>query len=143
MITYDRFKGGWHFLCGGMAGIANIGFGNDVKYWSDNLQDQGFRKGLKESGNLIVIQPGSECDGYAHYLIPPALWKKVATKKHSKDGKYLYFQWSSWDNELDDDYVANSVTEWVLSCVDDLETMVEKGESDEDEDLEGSDNDIE
>jgi len=51
----------------------------------------------------------------------------------------LFFQWSNGDNDYDEDSMANSVMEWVSSCPNDLDTMVERGNTDKDDDLEDSD----
>jgi hypothetical protein len=120
------FKGDWRFLDGGMAGLRGISLGPTMNDWADLLEEQGVRGDGKASGNLICINPGAECDGYIHYLVPPKVWKKNVTEKHVETGEYSYFSWANWSG-FDDTY--GSVREFVVSWVEDLEQRVKDGES--------------
>jgi hypothetical protein len=118
-----------------MAGIRNIGLGPEITEWADTLELAGIRQDGKESGNMIIMGPGSPCDGYVHYLIPPNVWKKNAKKGKAKKGRYVVFTWANWSPIQDEDEVCDSVMEMVSSNVDMLEAMVVNGEVDEDPDI--------
>ena len=96
---------------------------------------------MNQDGNftdrMIELEPGSECDLFRHYIIPPGVWKSVVGRE-VKDGEYQYWHWAPWQVGIG---AWDSVRDWVASCVEKVEGMVERGEKcnedeDEDEDAE-------
>jgi hypothetical protein len=138
-VSY-RFQGGWHFLSGGIGGVDCIDIADDDLdiYTHDFSPDElDAEKGL---GNMIVIDPGTDCDGFRHFIIPPSLWRDTVVNREVTEGEYRYFHHASWRGGID---VWDSVRDWVANLVEEVERMVERGEvvdgddGDEEEENEG------
>lgn len=74
-----------------MTGISGIDLGPEISKWIDILDDTDIKDDGKENGKLIQIQSGPNSDGYTHYMIPPATWKKNVIGRKVKGSEYLYF----------------------------------------------------
>jgi hypothetical protein len=85
-------------------------------------------------GEIIELQPGSECDDFAHYIAPAAVWKQNISEREVGDGEYRYWYWAWWQGQINS---WATVRDYVASCVEEVEEMVEKGEEADFEDSEG------
>ncbi|KAJ5685402.1 hypothetical protein N7536_008021 [Penicillium majusculum] len=125
----NGFMGGWHFFAGGIAGIQHItteGDGNaDIGYehYEDELGDIDYK--------MIQLEPGTECDSFDHFIVPPKYWKegKAQARKEVKDGEYQYWHWAFWSGSGIRHW--DSVRDFVCSCVEEVEEMIENGEEEE------------
>lgn len=141
-LTFSRnisFQGGWHFLQGGLAGCDGVqldegntfDFGN---YCEDELDLDA------DSAKVIMIEPGTECDGFLHYIVSPATWRDIVIGSNVKHGEYRYWHEASW-------FPCNtrwdSIRDWVAHCVEKLEEKAEQGETESngDEDKEDKEQD--
>lgn len=129
----DSFQGGWHFLDGGISGVQGIRFADeDLENYAYDFGDDV----LNIDGDcrtMIQLQPGTECDGFSHCIIPPALWRDVVDRE-VKDGEYRYWQGASWQGGIS---TYNSIRDWVASSVEYIEAMIERGEKVDDGDGDG------
>ncbi|KAI9149629.1 hypothetical protein HJFPF1_11684 [Paramyrothecium foliicola] len=120
----NGFEGGWHFLGGGIDGIDNIRIADeefdDISYGFDDvkLKDEIYGK------QMIEISPATECDGFRHFILPPATWQN-GVDGDVEPGEYRYWQSTSWGCGSDVKQV--SIREWVAACVEEFEEMVEEG----------------
>ncbi|KAJ5146235.1 uncharacterized protein N7515_000799 [Penicillium bovifimosum] len=121
-----RFKGGWHFFGGGLAGIRSMSMDEsgcaDVGYmhYEDELEDFGLSE-------MIELRPGTESDSFSHYIVSPKCWKEAMEKagKEVKDGDYQYWYWAYWWGSGIRHF--DSVRDFVAHCVEEVEEMIEKG----------------
>lgn len=76
---------------------------------------------------MIQLQPGSECDGFRHYLVTPSSWKETMEDagEEAAEGEYRYWHWAFWQGEIQP---WDSVRDFVAYCVEEVEEMREKGE---------------
>ena len=85
--------------------------------------------------DAVELQAGfEECDGFRHFYISPTMWKLCQTDVDiiKEDGEYLYWHGASW---LPGGYGPwYSIRDWVASCVEQVEGMVEKGKKCGDDD---------
>lgn len=72
------------------------------------------------------------CDAYIHNLIPPQLWKKCAKSRKAVAGQYLYTVKTHWQES---NTVRNSVKEWVVDRVREVEEYVSTGYNAEEPDV--------
>ncbi|KAI6777680.1 uncharacterized protein J7T54_005473 [Emericellopsis cladophorae] len=132
------FKGGWHFLEGGLSDCRDFEFDPDCEEL-DDLRDEkelSFPNDDDDDNNLqgfIELSPGVEqCDSYRHYLITPALYRKLARERDDyKEGEYMYWNKAYWTCGT---FWYGSVREWVAKHVERLERMVEDGEVEDGQD---------
>ncbi|KAJ5406365.1 hypothetical protein N7465_007649 [Penicillium sp. CMV-2018d] len=125
----NGFMGGWHFFAGGIAGIqyittegngyADIGY----QHYEDELGDIDYK--------MIQLEPGTECDSFDHFIVPPKYWKegKMQAGKEVKDGEYQYWHWAFWSGGGIRHW--DSVRDFVCSCVEEVEEMIENGEEED------------
>ncbi|KAL2699781.1 hypothetical protein AAEP93_009756 [Penicillium crustosum] len=125
----NGFIGGWHFFAGGIAGIqyittegngyADIGY----EHYEDELGELDYK--------MIQLEPGTECDSFNHFIVPPKYWKKgkLQAGKEVKDGEYQYWHWASWSGGEIRHW--DSVRDFVCSCVEEVEEMIENGEEED------------
>lgn len=80
---------------------------------------------------MIQLEPGTECDSFDHFIVPPRCWKegKERAGKEVKDGEYQYWHWASWRGSGICHW--DSVRDFVCSCVEEVEEMIEKGEEED------------
>jgi hypothetical protein len=130
-----RFNGGWHFLCGGITGIANLTpadidlDNHDGEFYPHELD---FSNGYEN--DMIEMQPAVESDCFQHFIIPHRMWKKLVIGREVKEGEYQYWNTASWRG-ITEPY--NTIWDWVASLVEEIEEMAEKGEKIELYDLNG------
>ena len=98
-----------------------LSFPNDDDDDDNNLQ------------GFIELSPGVEqCDSYRHYLVTPALYRKLARERDDyKEGEYMYWNKAYWTCGT---FWYGSVREWVAKHVERLERMVEDGEVEDGQD---------
>lgn len=120
--------GGWHFFAGGIAGIQSITIDDgcgEIGYihYEDVMENIEYQ--------MIRLMPGAECDGFDHFIIPPRHWKEAMVRagKEVKDGKYQYWHWTSWSGSGISHW--DSVRDFVCSCVEEVEEMIETGEEED------------
>jgi len=98
---------------------------------------------------MLELEPGNECDGFQHYIMPPKTWKENIVGREVRDGEYQYWNAASWQGGINR---YDSVRDWVAYCVEEVEDMAARGEvadhsegedEDEDEDDSGNDEDDE
>lgn len=137
-LVIDSFKGGGHFLGGGISGIRNLSISDeDIDFYVSNLGEQEMAQRDGSSAHMIQLLPGAACDGFRHFIITPAGCASVGIVV--KDGEYRYWHEAPWQGGGD---VWKSVRDWVASCVEDVEAMVEKGEKKDNGDVDSdSEND--
>ncbi|KAJ5317812.1 hypothetical protein PENANT_c004G10869 [Penicillium antarcticum] len=120
----NGFQGGWHLFGGGIAGIQHIGFddGDAENSWDSLTQED---DEILDSSDLIELQSGSESDGFYHYYMRPTAWND---DEKIKDKRYRYWHWAPWMGSI---ARYNSVRDYVASCVEEVEEMLELGEKEE------------
>lgn len=125
--TSQSFEGGWHFLSGGIAGIQDLELvpDSDLDNFSSDFQHLGFKQDGTVSDEMIQLQPGVECDCFQHFIIPPNTWKENIMDRKVNPGEYQFWNWAPWRARIDS---YNSVRDWIASCVEEVEGMVERGE---------------
>ncbi|KFY71611.1 hypothetical protein V499_08200 [Pseudogymnoascus sp. VKM F-103] len=126
----NGYRGGWHFLDGGMTGIQDIA---PSDFPLEHVEDHFYSRGLKEidgdySGYVLQIEPASECDGFLHFIIPPAMWKANG-EESVKDGEYQYGRYASWSGLTS----WNSVRDSIVEKVEYIEQMIKDGERADDD----------
>lgn len=128
----SRFKGGWHFLEGGLGRCALIDFDCEGDGYDDLVNDNGLdfpddsSEGIDPDTAVILLSPGTECDSYRHCLVLPATYRKLAQGRDDyRDGEYRYWYTSYWLCEND---WHNSIRDWVAHHVEALERRVEDGD---------------
>jgi hypothetical protein len=90
-----------------------------------DLHEKGLNIDEEYSGRVIVLGNAVECDGFAHYIIPPASWKdNVEEGREVKEGEYQYWTHASWSSAKIWDSVRDSIAYFVAY----VEEMVEMGE---------------
>ncbi|KAH8812682.1 hypothetical protein F5884DRAFT_878567 [Xylogone sp. PMI_703] len=122
----NGFRGGYHFFGGGIAGIQSISRcedGDDLEHNMDEFEAQGMRQD-EITGDMVELQAGSECDGFRHFIIPPEMWKANVVGREVEEGEYQYWHVASWRGGIDR---WNSIRDYVASCVEEVEDMVERG----------------
>ncbi|KAE8443538.1 hypothetical protein EG329_001778 [Mollisiaceae sp. DMI_Dod_QoI] len=126
----NGFQGGYHLFGGGIAGIQGIEKSDDdMNQFESEFAHLGF--GQHPSGGIIQLQPGAECDSFNHYIILPAVWKANVVEREVGDEECLYCHWAPWQSGVS---MWDSVRDFVASCVEEVEGMVERGEKVDDED---------
>lgn len=77
---------------------------------------------------MLQLQPGAECDSFNHYIVTPAAFKAKADKEMKKieEGEYIYWHWAYWRGGGPSRW--KSVRDFVASCVEEVEGLIEKGE---------------
>lgn len=130
-----RFQGGWHILEGGLAGCEGVGFDLEGEALDIFLQDTGLDPAAGISNehpenNVLALETGAECDGFQHYIVPPALYQQLAGGPEKvKKGEYRYWNWASWRGDIS---VYESVWEWVAINVEELERRAKEGDIEND-----------
>jgi hypothetical protein len=124
ILTCLRFKGGWHFLDGGLAGIEDICLANEdevTQYMFDfgDLDPDIYSK-------VISLPPAVECDEYVHFMISPTNWRGSVEGHSFGPGEYPYWRWANWDGGGD---IWHSLRDWIASEVEQAELMVRKGKT--------------
>lgn len=77
--------------------------------------------------DIVELQAGyEESDGFRHYYISPEKWKASISGEDAQDGEYLYWYEASWAGQANGPW--RSIRDWVASCVEEVEGMVERGE---------------
>lgn len=99
----------------------------------EHVEDHFYSMGLKEtegdySGYVLQIEPASECDGFLHFIIPPAMWKANG-EESVKDGEYQYWHHASWSGITS----WNSVRDSIVEKVEYIEQMIKDGERADDD----------
>jgi len=116
-----------------------------VGQWIDILESQGVDRNAEFEDEMLELQTGTEADTFHHYIIPHTMWKDMITTREVKEGEYRYWHWAYWQDSGISAF--NSVRDWVASCVEEVEAMVERGEKvyngDEMEDESDEDSDAE
>ncbi|TVY39334.1 hypothetical protein LOCC1_G008518 [Lachnellula occidentalis] len=147
----NGFQGGWHLFSGGIAGNQYLtpGTEEDLYNVAVNFEDLGMKPDGLGSETILQLQPGNECDGFEHFIIPPRTWKENVVGGPVGEGAYQYCNSASWQPGVN---AYESVREWVACCVEEAEGMAGMGEvvdseddedEDEDEDDSGGDEDRE
>lgn len=75
-----------------------------------------------ESLHTIKLEPGTDCDSFGHYIIPPAYWSYL-NKGKIQEGEYRYFHWAFWQGEAQE---WKSIRDYVASCVEEVENELEQ-----------------
>lgn len=122
VLTHTRFKGGWHFLNGGLAGIDEIYLGN-----ADEVEQYMFSFGDQDPeiySKVITIPPATDCDEFEHFMISPAHWRGSIDGQTFGPGEYPYWHFASWSPGDD---IWQSLRDWIASEVEGAEMMVKKG----------------
>ncbi|KAJ5982350.1 hypothetical protein N7451_012450 [Penicillium sp. IBT 35674x] len=124
----NGFMGGHHLFGGGIAGIQYIRLSvEDEDQSAAESMAEGL--GIKVSDGMITLEPGVECDGFSHYLVPPAVWKKrFGGESEIQNGEYCYCHWAPWTGGP---MLWRSIRDYVADCVEEVEGMLEKGEKEE------------
>ncbi|KUJ18964.1 uncharacterized protein LY89DRAFT_643530 [Mollisia scopiformis] len=125
----NGFKGGYHLFGGGLLGLdgMHVAHGDDIT--DCRLRDQ------YPAGSMLQLESGNEdCDGFTHYIITPAAYKARAIEQGQEieEGEYMYWHWAYWQGGGANCW--KSVRDFVASCVEEVEGMVERGERANDED---------
>ncbi|KAL4806039.1 hypothetical protein BDV18DRAFT_138586 [Aspergillus unguis] len=124
----NGFMGGHHLFGGGIAGIQYVRLSVEDEDQSA-VQVIAEHFGINVSDGIITLEPGVECDGFSHYLVPPAVWnKRFGGGNEIQNGEYCYCQWAPWRGEP---MHWKSIREYVANCVEEVEEMLEKGEKEE------------
>ncbi|OBT72484.1 hypothetical protein VF21_08524 [Pseudogymnoascus sp. 05NY08] len=126
----NGYRGGRHFLAGGMTGIQDIAPSDSPL---EEVEYDFYSRGLKEnegdySGYILQIEPASECDGYIHFIIPPAMWKANG-EESVKEGEYQYWYSASWSGLT----IWNSVRDSIVEKVEYIEQLIEEGGREDDD----------
>ncbi|KAH7364674.1 hypothetical protein BKA65DRAFT_390158 [Rhexocercosporidium sp. MPI-PUGE-AT-0058] len=124
----NGFKGGWHFLAGGIAGIDSMFFDAgetelyhfDGDFYPDNLD-----LSQEEHHDMLQLECGTESDGFRHYIIPHDMWKGMARDRDVGHHEYRYCHMTNWSASVSH---WATMWDWVASLVEGVEEMVEKGE---------------
>lgn len=121
-----RFKGGWHFLAGGLAGIEEICLADE-----DEVTQYMFDFGDLDPdiySNVISLPTAVECDEFVHFMISPADWRgSIDGHPPFGPGEYPYWHWVNWSGGGDD--IWHSLRDWIASEVENAEMMVRKGKT--------------
>ncbi|KAJ5198900.1 hypothetical protein N7491_000533 [Penicillium cf. griseofulvum] len=124
----NGFMGGWHFFAGGIAGIQSISIDDGCgesgyMYYEDVMEDIEYK--------MIRLMPGTECDGFDHFILPPRYWEEAMVRagKEVKDGEYQYWNWTYWSGSGISHW--DSVRDFVCSCVEEVEEMIETGQEED------------
>jgi hypothetical protein len=127
----SSFKGGYHFLNGGIGGCDGILFDESGNRSEDLIYENGLNwpNDLTEdfdTEGVVELSPGVECDDILHFLVTPDMYRKIAQSHESyKEGEYRYWYTSHW---MCDNSWYKSVREWVALTVETLERRVDDGE---------------
>lgn len=124
--------GGYHLFGGGLLGLDNIHIAHEDEITDYELRDR------YPAGSMLQLEPGTECDGFNHYIVTPEALKAYAAENGMEigDGEYLYWHWAPWQGG---ESAWKSVRHFVAGCVEKVERMVERGERvDEDDEEESS-----
>ncbi|KAH7310877.1 hypothetical protein B0I35DRAFT_439831 [Stachybotrys elegans] len=124
----NGFKGGWHFLSGGIAGIGDMELaGEDGYMYMFRFPDADHDVCSK----LILLTPATECDGFMHMMVSPEVWRHTSYSGDAfKDGEYPYWHYASWIGGVET--VWHTFRDWVAAEVENVESMVKRGETVED-----------
>ncbi|KFX90973.1 hypothetical protein V490_06155 [Pseudogymnoascus sp. VKM F-3557] len=124
----NGYRGGRHFLAGGIAGIQGV---FPSVYSMDEVKYHFEARGLKDlggddsyTGTILQLEPGTECDSYDHCIILPAMWKANGNES-VKDGEYQYWNGACWSGEFN---IFNSVRDSIVHEVECIEEMISRGE---------------
>jgi hypothetical protein len=124
VLTHIRFKGGWHFLAGGLAGIdeINIADENEIDQY---MFDFGDLEDPDIFSKVISLPTAVECDEFVHFMISPAYWKhSIEGQPPFAEGEYPYWHWANWSGGDD---IWHSLRDWIADEVEKAEMMVRKG----------------
>ena len=123
ILTHLRFKGGWHFLAGGLAGIDDICLAREDKV--DQYMSDFGDLDLDIYSKVISLPTAVECDGFVHFMISPANWQgSIDGHPPFGPGEYPYWHWVNWSGGDD---IWHSLRDWIASEVEKAETTVRKG----------------
>lgn len=128
ILTHLRFKGGWHFLAGGLAGIEEIcpADENDVDQYMFDFGDLD----ADIYSKVISLPTAVECDEFVHFMISPANWQgSIDGHPPFGPGEYPYWHWVNWSGGDD---IWHSLRDWIASEVERVEMMVRKGKTEYD-----------
>ena len=123
-LIYLRFKGGWHFLAGGLAGIEDICLADE-----DEVGQYMFDFGDPDPdlySKVISLPTAVECDDFVHFMISPANWRGSVDGHSFSPGEYPYWHWAHWTDGGD---IWHSLRDWIASEVEQAELMVRKGKT--------------
>ena len=113
LLTHLRFKGGWHFLAGGLAGVEDIELADEEEvgqYMFDlgDLDPDIYSK-------VISLPSAVECDEFVHFMISPANWRgHIDGHPPFGPGEYPYWHWVNWSGGDD---IWHSLRDWIASEV--------------------------
>lgn len=113
-----------------MTGIRDIFKSNcPLEEVEDHFHDRGLKQVEGDySGYVLQLPPASECDGFEHFIIPPAIWKANG-EASVKDGEYQYWHNANWTGLA----IWDSVRDSIVDHVEYIEKMIERGEREDDE----------
>ena len=126
--TIHSFKGGYHLFAGGIAGIQGMQLEDaysELEHLVDEFATLQLRQDDQLTGKIIRLEEGAMSDGFAHLIIPPAVWKANVVGREVGEGEYQYFHWAAWHVGINR---WNSIRDFVASCVEEVEGMAERGE---------------
>ena len=127
-LTHLRFKGGWHFLAGGLAGIEEICLADE-----DDVDQYMFDFGDLDPdiySKVISLPTAVECDEFVHFMISSAHWRgSIDGHSPFEPGEYPYWHWVNWSGGDD---IWHSLRDWIASEVERAEMMVRKGKTEYD-----------
>ena len=128
LMNESRFKGGYHFLAGGMFGINSMSLDDgetDLEHYDGDFDPHEIDVYKETPHQMLQLSCYEDADGYRHYIIPHKMWKDIVKDREVKEGEYQYWNttnWSATANHWD------TIWDWVASLVEEVEGMVERNE---------------
>ncbi|PVH89398.1 hypothetical protein DL98DRAFT_647922 [Cadophora sp. DSE1049] len=133
----NGFKGGYHFLAGGIFGIDSMFLDDgetELEHYDGDFYPHEIDVYKETPHQMLQLSCYEDSDGYRHYIIPHKMWKDIVKDKEVQEGAYQYWHSTNWSATASP---WNTVWDWVASLVEEVEGMVERNEKVEHYDFNG------
>lgn len=133
----NGFKGGYHFLAGGIFGIDSMFLDDgetDLEHYDGDFYPHEIDIYKETEHQMLQLTCFEDADGYRHYIIPHKMWKDIVKGRDVKEGEYQYWHTTNWSATADH---WDTIWDWVASLVEEVEAMVDRNEKVEHYDFDG------
>ncbi|KAK0102514.1 hypothetical protein ONS95_006128 [Cadophora gregata] len=133
----NGFKGGYHFLAGGICGIDSMFFDDgetELEHYEGDFYPHELDVYKETPHQMLQLACHEDADGFQHYIIPHKMWKDIVKDREVKEGEYQYWHTTNWSGSASR---WDTIWDWVASLVEQVEGMVERNEKVEHYDTEG------
>tara|TARA_R110002060_G_scaffold56316_2_gene66678 strand:- start:310 stop:864 length:555 start_codon:yes stop_codon:yes gene_type:complete len=128
LMNESRFKGGYHFLAGGIFGINSMFLDDgetDLEHYDGDFYPHEIDVYKETPHRMLQLSCYADADGYRHYIIPHKMWKDIVKDREVKEGEYQYWNTTNWSATASH---WDTIWDWVANLVEEVEGMVERKE---------------